>query len=120
VADLFIAVFDAALSGNPPSEFEHGRSGFYFGENGEHKLLDVSRAIATILYESGRGKSPEPTTFTEEELKRFSLNGLGTNSRCRGDRSRAIGWKPTKVTADMLKSIRPEVEAMIRKQQPKQ
>jgi len=39
---------------------------------------------------------------------------LGTNSRCKGNRSRSIGWKPKKTKADFLASIRPEVEAIVK------
>ena len=34
----------------------------------------------------------------------------GTNSRCRADRGRSIGWKPKYTKDDMLKSIRSEME----------
>jgi hypothetical protein len=40
---------------------------------------------------------------------------LGTNSRCRGDRSRSIGWKPVKATEDMLASIKPELDELLKK-----
>ncbi|KAF8896249.1 hypothetical protein BD779DRAFT_1494828 [Infundibulicybe gibba] len=90
----------------------HGREGFYFAENGEHTMYDIAKTIAQVLCDMGRGESPEPTTFTEKEIKRYFPNGtsLGTNSRCRADRSRGVGWKPVKGTIDMLSSIRDEVE----------
>jgi hypothetical protein len=34
--------------------------------------------------------------------------------RCRGTRARSIGWKPTKTTADMIASIKPEVESLLK------
>lgn len=40
----------------------------------------------------------------------------GSNSRLKGDRGRAIGWKPKFTTEDLLKSIRPEVEAHVQRQ----
>lgn len=49
----------------------HGREGFYFGSSGEHDLYDVGKAIAQALVEIGRGKSPEPTTFTKEEIDKY-------------------------------------------------
>ncbi|KAF8149876.1 hypothetical protein B0H34DRAFT_678825 [Crassisporium funariophilum] len=113
VADLYIVLYDSILS-NPATG--HGREGYYFGENGEHTLYDVGKAIGEAVVAIGKGKNPGPTTFTKEELDKY-LGGstyLGTNSRCRGKRSRAIGWKPTKTTKDFIASIRPEVEALAR------
>lgn len=40
---------------------------------------------------------------------------LGSNSRCRANRSRAIGWKPVKTKEDMLASIITEVEVTVKK-----
>ena len=122
VADLYITLLDATMSDNPPSALGHGRSGFYFGENGEHKLRDISKAIAEVLFERGRGQSAEPTTLSEEEMNKYFPHGaafLSSNSRCRADRSKAVGWQPVKVTADMLKSIDAEVEAFIREKELK-
>jgi len=64
----------------------------------------------------GLGKSSEPTPFTEEEYKQTPLLFyLGTNSRCRAERSRSIGWKPAKTTKDMLASIKPELDELLKK-----
>jgi len=116
-ADLFIVVFDRALT--DPS-LAHGREGFYFGENGEHQQYDVYRQIAQTLFDLGKGKSPEPTTFTDEENRKY-LGGLatslGANSRALAERSKAVGWKPVKTTADFLASIRSEVESVIAQQE---
>ncbi|KAG6327950.1 hypothetical protein ID866_11139 [Astraeus odoratus] len=71
IADLFIVVYESALSGKAA----HGREGFYFGENGEHRLYDVAKAISQTIYELGKGKSPEPETFTEEDYKQPEING---------------------------------------------
>lgn len=109
VAALYILLFDQILSqkSTPP----HGRDGFYFGENGEHSLYDIAKTVAQLLYDRGKGKSPVPTTFTEEEMKKYFPGGtsLGTNSRCRSDRARSLGWKPQKGTVDMLASIQGEL-----------
>ncbi|KAI6006832.1 hypothetical protein EDD15DRAFT_2207248 [Pisolithus albus] len=113
IADLFVVVYENALSGRAG----HGREGFYFGENGEHKLYDVSKVVAQELYNIGKGKSPEPAPFTEEDYSRpenFGLEFLGTNARCLARRGRALGWKPRYTTEDVFKSIKPEVEYVIR------
>jgi len=111
IADLYIVLYDAIVS--DPST-GHGRAGFYFGENGEYTLYEVSKTIAEAMLALGLGKTVEPTPYTEEEYKKNpTLIYLGTNSRCRGDRSRSLGWKPVKTTKDMLASIKPEMEVML-------
>ncbi|KII89888.1 hypothetical protein PLICRDRAFT_40070 [Plicaturopsis crispa FD-325 SS-3] len=113
VADIYILILDAVLSGSNAAG--HGQEGYYFGENGEHKMYDVSVAIAKALFELGKGESPEPTTFTEEDyIKHFAILNLSRNSRSRATRSKALGWKPTKTTDDLLASIKPEVEAILK------
>ncbi|KAI0303684.1 hypothetical protein B0F90DRAFT_1708142 [Multifurca ochricompacta] len=111
LAELYQIILDAALSdpGTP-----HGREGFYFGENGEYRLYDVARAYSQALYDLGKGRSPDPTSFTSEEAEKyFGGPWLGSNSRCKAERARTLGWKPTKVSKDFLESIRPEVEAIV-------
>ncbi|KAJ7020329.1 NAD(P)-binding protein [Mycena alexandri] len=113
LADLYTILYDNIVE-NP--DLGHGWNGFYFGASGEHSLLDVGKAIGEALVATGKSDNPEPTTFSQEELdKYFGGSYLGSNSRCRATRSLSIGWKPTKTTSDMLASIRPEVEALIKK-----
>jgi nucleoside-diphosphate-sugar epimerase len=69
VATLYLAVFDAARKG--PDATGHGRQGYYFGENGEYNVGELSQAIAKLLYEAGLGKSPEATPFTDDELTKY-------------------------------------------------
>lgn len=111
VADLYIILFDLIISPHTHKHPAHGRAGFYFAENGEHTLYSVSEAVARVLYDLGKAKDPRPTAFTEDEMGKYFPNGtiLGANSRCRADRSRAVGWKPKKGTKDLLASVRGEV-----------
>ncbi|KAH8117907.1 hypothetical protein DFH11DRAFT_1571372 [Phellopilus nigrolimitatus] len=113
VADLYIVLFDRIRA--DPESTPHGREGFYFGATGEHDLFDVSKAVAEALVAVGKGKTATPTTFTQEELDKYFDGSpyLGSNSRCVANRSRAIGWAPTRSTPDFLASIRVEVEALI-------
>lgn len=107
--DLFIILLDAVLT---KQDTGHGTNGYYFGESGEHSLYDVGKAIAEVLVDLGIGQSREPTTFTKEEIDRYfrGRSSMGSNSRCRANHSRSLGWNPQKSTADMLASIRAEVE----------
>lgn len=111
VADMYILLFDLILSPKPSRTPAHGRSGFYFGENGEHTLHDVGKAIAKALFDLHKGKSPNPTTFTKEEMDKYFPHGtdLGSNSRCKAERARKLGWRPRKVTHDMLTSVKSEI-----------
>ncbi|KAF9012835.1 NAD(P)-binding protein [Hymenopellis radicata] len=109
LAILYVVLLDHVLGLASHNEFQHGRSGYYFAENGEHELLDVSKAL-------------EPQTLTPEEathplfgeVRDYNLeNILGTNTRCRADRSKAIGWKPSRGTDALIASVRREVEALL-------
>ncbi|CDO74489.1 hypothetical protein BN946_scf184979.g44 [Trametes cinnabarina] len=115
VADLYIVLFDSIVS--KPAQTGHGWDGFYFGENGEHTWYQISRAIGEAFVELGISKDPEPTSFSKDELVKYfgseaAGNYSGSNSRCRADRGRSIGWKARYTTEDMLKSIKPEVIAI--------
>lgn len=114
VADLYIRIFDLHTESSPPPDFAHGRAGFYFAENGEHMLHQVGEQISNILSDMGKG-SPSPTTFTAQEVRLYFPSGtsLGSNSRCRAERGRKVGWSPSMKTQDMLNSIKAEVEACL-------
>ncbi|KAK1224082.1 hypothetical protein PQX77_008412 [Marasmius sp. AFHP31] len=118
LADLYSALYDSITKN--PEKTGHGREGFYFGASGEHRLYDVGKAIGEALVQFGIAKSPEPTTFTKEEIDRYFGGSayLGSNSRCRANRSRSVGWNPLKTTEDFLKSIQAEVEALVKKGGP--
>jgi len=53
--------------------------------------------------------------MTEEEIKAFPVVAYqGTNSRARGDRARALGWRPVKTTEDFVESVKAEAEFLIK------
>lgn len=108
VTDLYMLLFDHVYSQKPVA---HGRHGFYFGENGEYTMHDIMTAISQELYDQGKSKSPTPTSFTEEETAKYFPRGtmLGTNSRCKAERSRRLGWEPNKGYQDLLASIKGEI-----------
>jgi len=115
VADLYILLFDLIISQSHDIQtknplFGHGTAGFYICENGEHELYDVSESIGKAMVALGKTTNPVPTPFTEQEYKKYpGLSFLGTNARCRADRSKGIGWKPKMETKDMLASIKQEL-----------
>ncbi|KAH9940362.1 NAD-P-binding protein [Epithele typhae] len=107
VAGLYETILHALMEGR---EIGHGREGYYFGENGEHTLLALAGEIGKVLVKLGVASSEEPTTFTPKELKEYlaGSKSLGINSRCRGERSRSVGWKAINGTEDMLAGIEAE------------
>ncbi|KAG6853603.1 hypothetical protein C0991_002927 [Blastosporella zonata] len=68
VADLYIILYDS-IKTNPATG--HGREGIYFGENGEHTLYEVGKAVSEALVEFGKSKNPEPTTFSKEDIDKY-------------------------------------------------
>ena len=118
VADLYIVLYDALVA--DPEKVGHGWEGIFYGENGEHSWYQISKAIGEAMVALGLTTDPEPTPFAVEEYVKYFGSEImalyhGTNSRCRSNRARALGWKPKYTTEDMLKSIRPEVEAWAKK-----
>ncbi|KAF4612747.1 hypothetical protein D9613_011878 [Agrocybe pediades] len=114
VTDLYVLLFD--LGRTDPDAIGHGREGFYFGINGECTLGEIGQAIGEKLVAIGRATTPEPTTFTEEEIKAYFRGSTfwGTNSRGVANRSHSIGWNPRKTEKDLLASVGPEVEAILK------
>ncbi|KAJ3734206.1 NAD(P)-binding protein [Lentinula guzmanii] len=113
LSDLYSILFDAVLS--PLPNLGHGREGYFFGANEEHTLYQVGKSISDVMFKMSKSKGGEPSTFTKEEVDKY-FNGssyLGSNSRCRSNRSKTLGWAPKKTTEDMLESIYPETELVI-------
>ncbi|RPD75238.1 hypothetical protein L226DRAFT_58443 [Lentinus tigrinus ALCF2SS1-7] len=111
-ADLYRVIMEASLSGQ---DIGHGREGYYFAENGEHTMYEIAERMGEELYCMRLAKTATPSPFTKEELQRYfqGSDNLGTNVRCRAERSRAIGWKPWRRTRDMLDSIKPEIDYIL-------
>ena len=112
VAEFFFILFDAIVSGKQPAS---GRDGFYFLESGEYKQLNAVEAVAKALFAQGKVTSPEAAQLTQADLgpgedKDYHIFLMGTNSRARGERSRQLGWKPTKTTDDFYANILADVE----------
>ncbi|KAK0194327.1 hypothetical protein F5146DRAFT_1184365 [Armillaria mellea] len=101
MVDLYLIIFDLALSpSSAPAEFQHGRSGIYF-------------TLWALLAEVSDPPSPRLSGKTEAEPL---LYALGTNSRVDFEKSRgkALGWKPTKGTKDLLAFIEYEIDRQLK------
>lgn len=75
-ATLVVQLYEVLLNNViGDKDIGHGKEGYYFGENGEHVLLDVAKTIGSGLKDLGLAKSDEPTTFTKEEVDKW-LGGV--------------------------------------------
>lgn len=66
-ADGFIVILEKALKG----ETATGKEGYYFLESGEHVMIDISKEIGKVMKELGKAETDAPTTFTDEEVKKY-------------------------------------------------
>ncbi|KAJ7242688.1 hypothetical protein C8J57DRAFT_1367366 [Mycena rebaudengoi] len=119
LGDLYVKLYDAIAE---DQHIGHGRQGLYFATNGEFSMYDIAKETSTALAAFDKAKSAPPRPFTEEELQKYFPNDLfvrffGGNARCVGNRSHALGWKPVKTEKDLVASVKPEVEALLRKEE---
>lgn len=83
MADLYLLALDAAPAG-----------AFYFVENGEASLADITAAIAEVLG-LGSAEAWDITAAIQEWGYEAAVFALGSNSRVRGERARTqLGWRP--------------------------
>ncbi|OCF45228.1 NAD dependent epimerase/dehydratase [Kwoniella heveanensis CBS 569] len=96
LGNLYSLVYQKATQQNPT--IGHGPSGYYFGIAGEYTLFGATSRIGQALVKNKLVDTKEttPTTFNEEDLKKYygGSTYMGTNSRGVADRSKSIGWKP--------------------------
>jgi len=86
VADLFLLALDKAEPGS-----------LFYAENGEASFKSVAQSIGRVL---GLGQQTKSWTIGEavDLLGPGAYLSFGSNSRVRGRRSRALGWKPQQGT----------------------
>jgi nucleoside-diphosphate-sugar epimerase len=82
VADLFLLALDKAQAGS-----------LFYAENGEASFKSVAQSIGRMLGLGERTKS-WATGEAVDLLGPGAYLSFGSNSRVRGKRSRALGWKP--------------------------
>ncbi|CAF3953243.1 unnamed protein product [Rotaria sp. Silwood1] len=128
IADLcnaYIIIFDhflAAYGPNAKSDEQSspylttGREGYYFIENGMHTWRQLSEKIGEVLYKKGIVKSPEVTSFSDDEVKNspFGIYGwfyLGSQSNSTAERVRKLGWKPHR--SSIFDSVEEQIDALI-------
>ncbi|KAJ7673867.1 hypothetical protein DFH06DRAFT_1081711 [Mycena polygramma] len=97
IADLVEILYTAASAKNAA----HGKEGYYFAATGEISWAGIADVLAA------RAGAARP--YTQEELDAtFPVlhDFLGDNGRADSERSRALGWKPVKGTADFLAELK--------------
>ncbi|KAJ7167990.1 hypothetical protein C8R46DRAFT_1270735, partial [Mycena filopes] len=101
VADLVELLFNAV------GQIGHGRHGYYFVSNAD---VVFEKLVEVIETRAGKRRA-----FTKEELDAYFPNQaslqafFGDNGRADSARARALGWKPTKGTNELLVALRDEV-----------
>lgn len=117
LGDFFALLLQKALEGKASV----GKEGFYFCESGEHQLKDVVAKVGEVLYKRKLISQAEPVQWTTEEvnehLGQYGWLAIASNSRCKSDRARALGWKPTGTRGSVFDSIEAEVDYVLNEQQ---
>jgi hypothetical protein len=92
LGELYKLVYSGALT----SKIGHGTSGYYFATTGEYTLFSAASAIGSALVDNKYSEKAQPSTFTQEEIKKYygGSEYMGTNARAKADRSKMIGWRP--------------------------
>jgi nucleoside-diphosphate-sugar epimerase len=117
----YIAILEAALAGNIPS---NPSDRYYFCEDGEYEQRQVAAEITRLLYEKGKIKNAEPTKLVWKDIEakvagsKFNRIGMtGGNSRSRAVLVRKLGWSPKRGSnKEFIESIKGEVDYILGKQ----
>lgn len=76
-----------------------GEEAYYYVENGEYSMADITKAIAEVGYQKGVLRSPDIEQISTEEATKFHPWApliWGMNARVKGSRLEALGWTPKK------------------------
>lgn len=111
LADFYVLLLEKAVEGKA----SYGKDGWYFAESSQHCLKDLMHKIGDVMYAKKLIKDHTVRTLTPEQAEQcysfYAYDGIGCNSRCKAERSRALGWKPKR--GDILGSIEAEVNYMV-------
>lgn len=67
IVQLFEVVFNNAKDGKG----DHGREGYYIGENGSYVYKEMAKAVGEAMHKRGKAKTAEPAPFRKEDLDAF-------------------------------------------------
>jgi len=125
LTDAYIIIFDQLLTAygpdakpnaQPSPYLTTGREGYYFAENGKHTWRQLSEKIGEVLHKKGLAKSPEVTSFPDDEVEsnlwgKRSWFIVGSQSNSKAERVRKLGWKPHRPS--LFDSVEEQVDALI-------
>ncbi|KAF8992276.1 NAD(P)-binding protein [Cyathus striatus] len=111
ISTLYVNLYDSVVK---DPDVGHGTEGYYFGENGEFTSFSVAKKIGEAMVELGKATTSDPIPLSQEELMKYFKGSkiMGSNCRCRGNRSRSLGWAPKDGLEDILADIKTEVEIL--------
>jgi len=126
LVDAYLILFDALLAVYGPSAksdakpnpyLTTGREGYYFAENGRHSWRQLAEKTAEVLFKKGAIQSANVTPFPDDEVEdallgAFSWLALGSQSNCKAERIRQLGWKPHRPS--LFDSVEEQVDASIK------
>jgi len=125
LSDAYIIIFDQLLAAygpdakpdaQPSPYLTTGRQGYYFAENGAHSWRQLSEKVGEVLYKKGVIKSPEVTSFPDDEVEsslwgKASWMAIGSQSNSKAERVRKLGWKPHQPS--LFDSVEEQADALI-------
>jgi nucleoside-diphosphate-sugar epimerase len=118
IFDQLIATYgpDAKSDVQPNPYLTTGREGYYFTENGTFTWRQLSEKIGEVLYKKGIAKSPEVTSFPDDEVKNnlldiYSWFVLGSEANSKAERVRKLGWNPHRPS--LFDCVEEQVDALI-------
>ncbi|CAF3916027.1 unnamed protein product, partial [Adineta steineri] len=105
--DAYIILFDQLLAIYGPDAKPNaksspylttGREGYYFADDGLYSGREVFEKIGAVLHKKGVIKSPEVTSYTDDEVKSDPFGPfswfVASYSNSKSERLRKMGWKP--------------------------
>lgn len=114
--DQLLAVYgpNAKPDAKPSPYLTTGREGYYFTEDGQVTGRQVSEKNGEILYKKGVLKSPNVTSFPDDEIEDALFGPLswviGCQSNSKAERLSKFGWKPHR--PKMLDCVEEQVDAV--------
>lgn len=113
LAAFFFLLLEKAVEGKAGPSLPEG--GWFFVENGEYSAIDAANKIGQVLFEKKAVETQEVNQFSGEEVSKYlGSHGwlvFGGNSRCKAERSRQLGWQPTR--SEFFECIEAEAEAIL-------
>ncbi|KAK1217440.1 hypothetical protein PQX77_019904 [Marasmius sp. AFHP31] len=115
LTDLYLLLFKKVALES--LDVPHGLEGHFLVGGDEHKHYDFFKGVAEALCTLGKLPSAEVVQLKKEgAVEVFGPFGvilhdmLSYNVRVKSTRAKSLGWEPKMKTADLLRSVREEVE----------